>query len=141
MEDFPLSTFRILYPQFETVSDEIVLAVAEQAECFVSLSGCRCTSQLWMLMLAHLLQLRFDSEDGGVSPGAVTSASIDRVSVGFSAPTSTTAWGHWLNLSPYGQQYQALYNRCNSGGRYVGQFPERAAFRSVGGRFSGRGRL
>lgn len=29
--EFPLALFRILYPQFNAVSDEVVLAVAQQA--------------------------------------------------------------------------------------------------------------
>lgn len=141
MQEFPLAKFRILYPQFETVADDVVLAVAEQAFCYMTVNACGCDDQLWMLMVAHLLQLRFDAEDGGVSPGAVTSASISGVSVSLSAPSSSSAWSHWLNLTPWGQQFLALYNRCNVGGGYAGPFAERAAFRNVGGRFVRRGRL
>lgn len=133
--DFPLAKFRILYPQFETVTDEVVEVIAEQALCYIGLGDCACNDQLWMLMVAHLLQLRFNAEDGAVAPGAVTSASIDRVSIGFSAPTSSSSWGHWLNLTPFGQQFLALYNRCNTGARYAGAYPERAGFRNVGGVF------
>lgn len=139
MEEFPLAKFRILYPSFETVSNEVVLAIAEQALCFVGMYGCACSDQLWMLMVAHLLQLRFDGEDGGVAPGAISSATIDRVSVSFAAPTSSSAWAQWLNLSPFGQQFLALSGRCNSGPRYVGRFAERSAFRNAGGRFPNGG--
>lgn len=140
MADFPLAKFRLLYPKFETVSDEEVLAIAELAECYVGTYGCSCSDQLWMLMVAHLLQLRFDDEDGGVTAGAISSASIDRVSVSFAAPTSSSAWSHWLNLSPFGQQFLALSGRCNSGPRYAGRFAERSAFRNVGGRVPNGGR-
>lgn len=140
MPDFPLAKFRILYPQFETADDETVLALAEEALCYVSIR-CVCGRSLWMLLVAHMLQLMFDAEDGAVAVGAVTSASISSVSVSIAAPTSKSAWGHWLNLTPWGQQFQALFRRCNSGGRYAGPFPERAAFRNVGGRFPLRGRV
>lgn len=141
MPEFPLAKFRVLYPQFETVDDETVLAWAEQAWCFMPAGCASCRESLWMLLVAHLLQLAWDGEDGGVSPGAITGASIGSVSVSFSAPTSGSAWSHWLNLTPFGQQFLALFRRCNSGGRYAGPFPERAAFRNVGGRFPRRGRI
>lgn len=139
--EFPLASFRLLYPMFDQFSDELVILIAEQAECFVSLYGCQCSNQLWMLMVAHMILLRKNAEAGTVTPGALTSASIDKISVSFSAPTSNTGWSHWLNLTPFGQQFLALSNRCNSGGRYVGAFPERPAFRNAGGRFPRRGRV
>ncbi len=141
MGDFPVPKFRLLYPQFETVSDELLEAVAEEALCFITTCGGSCNESMWMLVVAHMLQLRFDAEDGGVAPGALASATVDKVSVSFSAPTSASAWSHWLNLTPFGQQFSVLHNRCNVGGRYAGQFPERAAFRNVGGRFPRRGRV
>src|SRR5690625_4262524 len=139
--EFPIAKFRILYQQFVAVADDVVLAFAEQAECFISLYGCECSDQLWMLMVAHMLQLRANAESGNAAPGAITSASIDKVSVSFAAPTSSSAWSHWLNLTPFGQQFLALDNRCNVGGGYAGQFPARAAFRNAGGRFPRRGRV
>lgn len=138
---FPMAKFRILYPQFETVGDDVVAAVAEQASCYVSNCGSACDDQLFMLMVAHLLQLRFDAEDGAATAGAVTSASISSVSVSVAPPPSSNAWSHWLNLTPFGQQYVALSSRCHSGGVYVGPYAERSAFRNAGGRFPRRGRL
>lgn len=142
MEDFPLDKFRILYPQFEGKSDVEVLAFAEQALCFVSLYGCTCSEQLWVLMVAHMLTLQAMAASGS-NGGQVASASIDGVSVSFVAPTSTDAWSYWLNGTPFGQMFAALNRRCNSGlsGAYVGAFPERAAFRNVGGRFPLGGRV
>lgn len=139
--EFPLAKFRILYPQFSAVDDDVVLVIAEQAECFISLYGCACSGQLWMLMVAHMLQLRANAESGNATPGAIASASIDKVSVSFSAPSSSSSWNHWLNLTSFGQQFLALDNRCNVGGGYAGNFPERPAFRNAGGRFPRRGRV
>lgn len=142
MEDFPLAKFRILYPQFEGKSDVEVLAYADQAECFVTLYGCTCSEQLWMLMVAHLMTLAAAGAAGG-NGKQVASASIDGVTVSFVAPTSASAWSYWLNGTPFGQMFAALNARCNSGasGGYVGAFPERAAFRNIGGRFPLGGRV
>ncbi|VFR32540.1 FIG00948979: hypothetical protein [plant metagenome] len=132
--DFPLEKFRILFPMFAAVPDDVVLAVAEWAECYTSGRGCKCDAQLWMLITAHLLQLRLNADSGnGGAPGALASATIDKVSVSFQAPPATDSWAHWLNLTPYGQQFLALSKSCGAGGVYVGGLPERAAFRNVGG--------
>ena len=66
--------------------------------------------------------------------GAPTSATIGKISVSFAAPTSTSDWSHWLSITPYGQQFLALYRACNTAG-YVGGRPERSGFRVVGGKF------
>lgn len=132
--DFPLAKFRILFPMFSAVPDDVVLVVAEWAQCYTSGRGCQCNAQLWMLITAHLLQLRLNAESGnGGAPGALASATIDKVSVSFQAPPATDSWSHWLNLTPYGQQFLALSKSCTAGGVYVGGLPERAAFRNVGG--------
>lgn len=142
MADFPLAKFRLLYPQFAAVSDDTVTAVSEQAMCYTSARGCTCSEQMWLLMVAHLLQLGANAESGGAGPqGQLSSATIDKVSVAFVAPPSTSSWTYWLNGSPYGQQLAALLAACSGGGFYVGGLPERSAFRSVGGIFPGRGRL
>ncbi|CUJ80695.1 MULTISPECIES: DUF4054 domain-containing protein [Achromobacter] len=140
--DFPLAKFRILFPMFSAVPDDVVLVVAEWAQCYTSGRGCQCNEQLWMLITAHLLQLRLNAESGNVgAPGALASATIDKVSVSFQAPPATDSWSHWLNLTPYGQQFLALSKSCAAGGLYVGGLPERAAFRNVGGLSIRGGRL
>ena len=142
MPEFPLAKFRLLYPQFDAVTDETVHAVAEQGLCFTSARGCTCSEQMWMLMVAHLLLLAANAAAGGnTGGGQLASATIDKVSVSFVAPPSTSSWAYWLNGSPYGQQFAALLAACSSGGFYVGGLPERSAFRSVGGIFPGRGRF
>lgn len=135
MATFPLEKFRLLYPQFAEVSDETVEAQAEMALCFAGARGCSCSSQMWMLLTAHLLQLAANmaANGGGVS-GPVTSSSIGKVSVSFAAPPVGTDWNYWLSLSPYGTQFAALYQACNTAS-YVGGRAERAGFRVVGGRF------
>lgn len=136
MPTFPLSEFRKLYPEFDAITDDQLLAFASQALCFVSIYGCECSEQLWILMVAHMLKLKVNEAAG--AGGQVSSASIDGVSVSFSVPPSADAWSYWLNGTPFGQMFAALSKRCNSGGAYVGGSPERAAFRGVGGGFGGR---
>lgn len=136
--DFPLPKFRILYPAFSGLSDDVVLAFSEQALCFINQNGCSCTESLWMLMTAHLLQLRENAQSNNAQPGIVSSASIDKVSVSFQAPPTVGSWGYWLNMTPYGQQFLALSKRCNAGGFYVGGNPERDAFTNVYGIRGGR---
>lgn len=138
--EFPLATFRLLYPQFAAVSDEVVLAVTQQALCYTAERACSCTESMWLLMVAHLLQLAANAMAGGGAGAQLASASIDKVSVSFSVPPATDSWSYWLNGTPYGQQFSALMKRCASGGAYVGGSRERAGFRIVGGRFPSRGR-
>lgn len=141
--EFPLAKFRILYPQFAEVADAVVLVLSEKALCFMQDCGGDCTEQLWMLMVAHMLQLRANQDSGNAQPGAVVSASINNVSVSFAAPPAGTSADHWLGLTPFGLEYLALAAGCKAtakAGFYVGSMPERAAFRSVGGRFPRRGR-
>ncbi|CAJ48928.1 DUF4054 domain-containing protein [Bordetella avium] len=130
---FPLTQFRAIFPAFASVTDEVVIAVADWGQCYVSSHGCDCNDKLWMLVTAHLLQLRANAEVGNSAPGALASATIDKVSVSFQAPPAGSSWAHWLNQTPYGQQFQALSRACSAGGMYVGGLPERAAFRNVGG--------
>lgn len=142
METFPLADFRLLYPQFDEVSDDVVNLIADQALCYMGIHSCgNCGDQGWMLLVAHLLFLRASAEGGNATPGALASASIGSVSVSFQAPSSTDGWSHWLNQSPFGQQFLALSKACFGGVRYVGSLPERSAFRSVGGIFPNRGRV
>jgi hypothetical protein len=142
VEAFDLAAFRLLYPQFAAVSDEVVLAVAEQALCLISGTGCDCDAAAWQLMVAHLLQLQAAATSGGGGTGPIASATIGGVSVSFQAPpTGSSAYKYWLFTTPYGAQLAAMLARCAAGGVYVGGAPERAAFRRVGGGFPNRGKL
>ena len=139
--EFDLPAFRALYPQFDAVPDETVLATAQQALCLISEHGCECGQSMWQLMVAHLLQIAANVQGGG-NAGILASATIDKVSVSFqSPPFGSSAYRFWLFGTPYGAQLAAMLSRCSVGGLYVGGAPERAAFRRVGGGFPNRGRL
>lgn len=141
MAVFDLSAFRTAYPVFDSVPDATVEAAATSALCLIGQDGCDCDVQMWQLMVAHLLYIQGQVATGNGNAGAVTSATIDKVSVAFAAPPfGTSAYKFWLFKSPYGGQLLAMLDRCSKGGVYVGGLPERSAFRSVGGVFPGRGR-
>ena len=141
MAVFDLSAFRTAYPVFDSVPDASVQAAATSALCLIGQDGCDCDVQQWQLMVAHLLYIQGQVATGNGNAGAVTSATIDKVSVAFAAPPfGTSAYKFWLFKSPYGGQLLAMLDRCSKGGVYVGGLPERSAFRSVGGVFPGRGR-
>ena len=140
MAVFDLSAFRTAYPVFDSVPDATVQAAATSALCLIGQDGCECDVQMWQLMVAHLLYIQGQVATGNGGAGAVTSATIDKVSVAFAAPPfGTSAYKFWLFKSPYGGQLLAMLDRCSKGGVYVGGLPERSAFRSVGGVFPGRG--
>lgn len=137
--DFPVADFITLYPVFSCVPDSEIELVAEQAECYLNNCGGKCYTQLWMLLVAHMLKLR-QIEESGETAGIITSASIDKVSVSYATPPAGSDSAYWFGLTPYGKQYMVLNKRCGGVGFYVGDMPERSAFRSVGGRFSRGGR-
>lgn len=141
MKQFPIDKFKIMYPMFKDVNDDLIGYVADDALCYMNGCGGDCFEQLWLLLVAHMLHLRKQSETGSSQSGAIVSAAIDKVSVSFAAPPSGSDAKHWFNLSPFGQQYLVLQKRCGSPVFYVGGLPERSAFRSVGGRFPNRGRV
>lgn len=135
---FPLEKFRILYPAFDDIADDVVEEFAELSRCFADARGCKCSDQAWMSLTAHLLQLREDASSGTGKPGAIASASIDKVSVSFQSAPSGDSWSYWLSSTPYGQQAAALLKSCSAGGMYAGGLPERDAFRAVYGSRGGR---
>ena len=140
MAVFDLSAFRTAYPVFDSVPDATVQAAATSALCLIGQDDCDCDVPQWQLMVAHLLYIQGQVAAGNGNAGAVTSATIDKVSVAFAAPPfGTSAYKFWLFKSPYGTQLLAMLDRCSKGGVYVGGLPERSAFRSVAGIFPGRG--
>ena len=137
---FDLAKFRLIYPQFNTADDALVLALADQAECYLP-RGCEdCLDQLAMLLVAHMLSIRTASGAGGGL--AVASVSEGGISVSLAMPANADARGQWLNITPFGQQYAALAARCGKGkaaaGLFIGGYPEGDAFRRVYGVFPRR---
>ncbi|MDE9446789.1 DUF4054 domain-containing protein [Xenorhabdus bovienii] len=138
---FPLKSFRVLRPQFNAVPDDEVLIIAESALNYFSPCRGVCTNELWMLVVAHMLDLNQKIAQGESPTGVVTAATIGSVNMSFTAPPVGSNTSHWFNLTPFGQQYLALLNRCGRAPFYVGGGGERSAFRGVGGRFPNGGRI
>lgn len=86
------------------------------------------------LMTAHLGAL-FCSMASGKRGGVLTSASIDKVSVGYASPPFKNGWQFWLSSTPYGAQLWAQLTMLAAGGFYIGGACEQDAFRKVGGYF------
>lgn len=138
MSTFNLAKFRILLPQFSSVSDEVVTVVAEQAICYIpSVCTGNFGVELLNLMVAHLLALREQIASGGGK--ALTGASMGGVSVSLAQPAKVDDRKTWLFMTPFGQQYLALESKCIKGrasaGLYFGALPEGKGFRKIGGGF------
>lgn len=105
---FPLTSFRVLYPSFNGLSDDDIYIIAQSALNYFSPCRGVCTNELWMLVVAHMLSLRKWIADDESPTGVVTSVTIDKVSVSFSAPPAGSDWSHWFKMTTYGQQFLAL---------------------------------
>lgn len=136
---FDLDDFRLLYKEFSDSPDAQILAIAAQSECFLPKGCCESTlATLSMLLVAHQLDLKAKTAAGGGL--ALASAGEGSVSVSLAIPAGADAWGQWLNITAYGQQYAAIAAKCGKGraasGIYIGGFPEADAFRRVYGLFT-----
>ena len=126
-----IAKFKQMYSIFNDISDDVIEMMFDKAECYVDKSKCKCYEQLLFLVVAHLLYLREQQNQGNNNTSAIASATIDKVSISYQAPTSTSSISQWFNLSPYGIEYLALNKRCNGMPRYVGGSLERQAFRKL----------
>lgn len=141
---FDVAAFRIAYPAFSDVTkyptvtldmywDTSTQYISNQDYgCWMLSDGARVLAL--NLLTAHLAAL-FTIIAGGETPGVLTAATIDKISVTMQAPPLRTQWQWWLNQTPYGQQLLALLQVHTAGGAYFGGSPELSAFRKVGGFF------
>lgn len=142
---FDVTAFRLQFPAFNEkcnfLSDATLTAFFNTASLYVSKQTTPCglipvpkQTEALYLMTAHLAAIS-DIIKQGNTPGLVTSATIDKISVSFEPPPGKTQFQWWLSLTPYGQQLYALLQIAGAGGFYFGGLPERSAFRKVGGIF------
>lgn len=140
---FDPTTFRQQFPAFASETD----FPDAQLQMYFDMGGCyagnerggcltdECRILLLNLMTAHLCLLN-QLIITGKTPGITTSSSVGSVSVSITPPPfGTSQWSWWLNLTAYGQQFQALLSGQVAGGLYLGGRCERGAFRKVGGAF------
>lgn len=106
--------FKMVYPQFSTLSDEVLEYFFERAESQLDNSESSCIPLkerkiLFNLLVAHYaeLQNRIAEGNGGLV-GNITSASEGSVSISVDTLKSTSSTGAWLNQTPYGAEYWIL---------------------------------
>jgi ABC-type dipeptide/oligopeptide/nickel transport system permease subunit len=80
------------------------------------------------LMTAHLLALSALIASGN-TPGVMTGATIDKISVTLAPPPAKNQWQYWLQTTLYGQQLLSLLQVASVGGFYASSaVPGRAGF-------------
>lgn len=139
-----IPSFRLAFPAFASMAQYPDATISLNWDMATAFLGAR-ESYIYVgtqqqtalnLLTAHLLALAIGIASGSTSSGgAVTSATIDKVSVTMTAPTTDSGWQFWLSGTPYGMQLWALLSMIGAGGRYIGGSPERFGFRRVGGGF------
>lgn len=123
---FSSAKFRALYPGFcEFPLESDLMLIAEKAEMYLPRGCAKYREHLWMLMVAHMLTLRRAEIAGGGSAGRIASATVDKVSVSFAAPATSTSFSEWLGKTPHGVEYAALLRRCGPAIGYAAGHPMR----------------
>ena len=136
---FDIAKFRAVFTQFASDTlypDALITFWADFAKCELSESCLLfgdCYDNALMLVVAHILTLMTTAAQGNGQTGALTSAAIDKVSVGYTAPPYQSGWQYWLTQTPYGVQLWSLLSVLAAGGFYVNGWPEASAFRRAGG--------
>lgn len=134
---FNLTAFRASFPCFQTLDPVEAEMYWGFATDFISNypQWCICVktqARYLNLMTAHIAALA-GTIAAGDTPGIVTNATIDKISVSLQPPPERNQWQYWLNQTPYGQQLLALLQVGAVGGIYAGGVPIRSAFRGGGG--------
>ena len=134
--------FRQIFPAFAdsgAYPDAYLLLIYDMATQYISdVASCSLPATTLALalnfMTAHLVATA-NATTQNTPVGALTAATIDKVSITLQSRTNANDWSLWLASSPYGIQLAALLRVHAAGGFEVGSRPERAAFRGVGGVF------
>lgn len=142
---FDLPAFRASFPAFENATrypdpyvtsawDTSVILLGDRDNC--RLSG-DAKQHALNLMTAHLLETQgpLGQAKAGAAPalGALTSATVDKVTVARVAPPVKSMWGYWLGSTSYGVQLYALLRVRVAGGFYAVGRAEGAMFRRAPG--------
>ena len=116
-----LATFRVLYPEFADVPDNVVLIYLDEDEIAFSPGAWgRCYGKAVLLFAAHELALRLARAasvgPGGVIPqmGVLQSGHEEGIAFAFAKTAPAGATSEWLSLSPYGAAFAALQRQCLS---------------------------
>ena len=87
------------------------------------------------MLTAHLMYSANLLTASEGAPVVITSATIDKVTIGILAPPQRNNWRAWLITTPYGQMLLALLEQLSAGGFVYGGQPEKQGFRVIGGNF------
>lgn len=128
MSSFTTQEFRDAYPEFSDLTDSAILVQSSMACAIISLRCPRLDNLAQMAMVAHLLTVAAGRVDG-TSGGRVGTATIDKVSITYMAPSGQSEFALWLGSTPYGQLVAAAIAACTAGGVYIGGRPELSAIR------------
>lgn len=137
-----IQAFRAAYPQFaneDWYPNAYIEAQWNAGAGFIATSAYGCApgnSQLIRdLMCAHLLATLGPAVPGmaPAAPGAITSSTIDKVTVARAAPPVKGPWAHWLSSTQYGVMLWALLKSRVAGGFYAVGRNEQAMFRRAPG--------
>lgn len=141
---FDPTAFRAQFPQFQNTStfpDSTLQVYFATAGLYINnqAGGSYCGGlttaqkiQALYLMTAHLAALSVLILSGQ-TPGILTGATIDKISVTIEPPPAPNQWQYWLQTTPYGQQLLALLQVASVGGLYITTgAPGRAGFRFGG---------
>lgn len=135
-----LAVFRAGYPMFSDPTlwpdayiqmsfDTAVLFLGSWDTC--ALEGDRRQTALYLLT-AHILMTNGAAvlpAGSGAGVGAITQATIDKVSVTRAAPPAKGVLAFWLSGTPWGVLLWAMLKQTVAGGFYAVGRPEQAAFR------------
>lgn len=143
--ELDLAAFRAMFPGAfpnPPYTDPVITAYWSIASCAMdtadscALSG-DCLQTALNLMTAHIMTILGGAGASGrpVPVGVKVSATVDKVSVSYSAPPFNSGWQAWLSQSPYGLTLWALLSAHGSGGFYFGGLPELDGIRKVYGTF------
>lgn len=110
---FDPAKFRAMFPAFAsdvTYPNATLNAWATMAQCSIS-ESCQlegdCFELAVYLLTAHIGTL-LTRAAAGMASGVLTSATIDKVTVGFAPPPFRSGWAYWLAQTPYGVQLQGM---------------------------------
>ena len=138
---FNPAAFRVAYPAFagDPPSSATLQAYFDSACGYITNEYPQCTgmtiAQLTLalnLMTAHLAAIAALIA-AGTTPGQITQATEDKISVTITPPPNKDQWQWWLGTTPYGQQLLALLLAASVGGFYIGGRRENTALRRGGG--------
>lgn len=110
---FDVARFKLLFPIFKDIEDSVITLQNEEAQIYLDVNCKRFIDRLENLATAHLLQ-NYLTLSNGDDIRAVTSATVDKVSVTYAQTENNSFFG----TTPYGIEFLQLLRKCNGGFRY-----------------------